>query len=89
MLIILLNSSIVSIPNLFFGLGSYCSSESAKFEKNLQKVFALFFELKETTPCSFNHILDCIPPLEGIPRNSKVHQSSLGLFLFSAIFSSK
>ena len=28
-------------------------NESAKFEKNLQKVFALSFELKETTPFSF------------------------------------
>ena len=28
----------------------FCSSESAKFEKNLQKVFTLSFELKETTP---------------------------------------
>ena len=27
--------------------------------KNLQKLFAVPFELKETTPCSFNDFLDC------------------------------
>ena len=55
---------------------------------NLQ-VFALSCEFKETTPFSFNDVLDCIIPLEGIPGDYKVYQSYLGLFLFSAIFSSK
>ena len=54
--------------NLFFGRRSFCSNESAKFEKNVQKVFALFFELKETTSFPFNEILDYIPLLEDIPR---------------------
>ena len=55
----------------FFGRGGFCSIESAKYEKNLQKVFALCAELKETTPFCFNDILDCIAPLEGIPRDFK------------------
>ena len=81
-------SLVVLIPNLFFGRGSFISNESAKYEKNLQKIFA-FFGSKETTPFSFNDILDCLPTLEGISRDSKVHQSSKGLFLFYAIFSPK
>ena len=45
-----------------FGHGGFCSIESVKLEKNLQKVFALFFELKETTPFSFIiNILDYLP----------------------------
>ena len=52
----------VLILNLFFGHGSFCS-ESAKFEKNLQKIFALSLELKEITPFFFNDILDCLPSL--------------------------
>ena len=34
------------IPNLFFERGSFRINESAKFEKNQQKLFALSFELK-------------------------------------------
>ena len=41
-------------------------------QKKVQKVFALPFELKETTPFSFNDILDYHSPLEGITRNFKV-----------------
>ena len=37
--------SVVLIRNLLFGRESFYSSESAKFEKNLEKVFALLFEL--------------------------------------------
>ena len=33
--------------------------ESAMFEKNLQKIFILSFELKETALFSFKDILDC------------------------------
>ena len=47
-------SSLVLIPNCFFGRGSFCSSLSAKFDVDLQKIFAFFFESKETTPFSFN-----------------------------------
>ena len=82
----------VLIPNLLFQHGSSSSNESAKFEKNLQKIFAFFFESKETTPFSFNDILDCLRPLNGIPRDFKdfkVRQSSFELFSFSTIFSSK
>ena len=55
----------------FFVRGNFCSIESAKFEKNLQKVYAFFFESKETTPFSFNDILDCLSPLEFITRDFK------------------
>ena len=50
-------SSVVLIPNLFFGHGSFSSSESAKFEKNRQKIFAFFLGWKETTSYYFNDIL--------------------------------
>ena len=50
------------ILNLFSGRGSFSGNESAKFEKNLQKIFAFFFGPKETTPISFNDILDYLPP---------------------------
>ena len=48
----------VLIPISFFGQGRFCSNESAKFEKDLEKIFAFFFELRETTPFSLNDILD-------------------------------
>ena len=82
-------SLVVLIPNLFFGGGRFSSNESAKFEKNRQKVFAFFFRSKETAPFFFNDILECLPSLKGISKDFKVRQSSLGLFLFSAFFSSK
>ena len=54
----------VMIPNLLSGTGSFSSNESAKFEKNLQKIFAFFFGSKKTAPFSFNDILDYLhPPL--------------------------
>ena len=65
----------VLIPNLFFGQRKFCSSEYAKFDKNLQKVIALYFVLKDTPPLSFD-ILNYLFPLEGIPRDFKVHQIS-------------
>ena len=37
----------------FLDGGSFCSNESAKFQKNIEKVFTVSFESKETTPCSF------------------------------------
>ena len=77
------------IPNLFFRRGSFSCNTSAKFEQNLQIIFAFFFGSKEATPLSFNDILDCLSHLEGIPRDFKARQSSLGLFLFSANFFSK
>ena len=43
--------------------------------KTFKKVFALSFELKETTPFSFNDILDCLHSLEGIPTKFKLLQS--------------
>ena len=82
-------SLVVLIPNLFFGGGRFSSNESAKFEKNRQKVFAFFFRSKETAPFFFNDILDCLPSSKDISKDFKVRQSSLGLFLFSAFFSSK
>ena len=57
------------IPNQFFGSKIFCSNEFAEFEKNLQKIFAFFFESNETTLFSSNDILDCFPYLEGIPRD--------------------
>ena len=57
------------IPNQFFGSEIFCSNEFAEFEKNLQKIFAFFFESNETTLFSSNDILDCFPYLEGIPRD--------------------
>ena len=54
-------SLVVLIPNLFFGGGRFSSNESAKFEKNRQKVFAFFFRSKETAPFFFNDILDVSP----------------------------
>ena len=51
---------VILIPHLLFERGSFGSSKSSKFEKNLQKVFTLFFKLKETTPFSFNDIVDCL-----------------------------
>ena len=49
------------------------------FDKIVQIVFALFFELKdtiktttETTPISFNDLLDCVLNLQGIPRGFDV-----------------
>ena len=82
-------SLVVLIPNLFFGGRRFSSNEPAKFEKNRQKVFAFFFRSKETAPFFFNDILECLPSLKGISKDFKVRQSSLGLFLFSAFFSSK
>ena len=84
--ICLSNSLVVLIPNLFFGGGRFSSNESAKFEKNRQKLFAFFFRSKETAPFFFNDILDCLPSSKGISKDFKVRQSSLGLFLFSAFF---
>ena len=72
-----------------FWTWKFCSSKSAKFEKKLQKVLALSFVTKETTLFSFNDILYSISSLEGIPTDFEVRQSSLGLFVFSAIFCSK
>ena len=43
-------------------------------------------ELNETVPFSFNDILDCHPPSEGIPRDFKVSQSSLGYSYFRNFF---
>ena len=71
---------------LYFGRGRFCSSEYAKFEKNLQKAFALSFELRETAPFSFNDNLDCLPPLEGIVRDFKVRQCSLDYSYFLQFF---
>ena len=34
--------------SLFFGRGSFFSNESANFEKNVEKVFEISLELKET-----------------------------------------
>ena len=82
-------SLVVLIPNLFFGGRRFSSNEPAKFEKNRQKVFAFFFRSKETAPFFFNDILDCLPSSKDISKDFKVRQSSLGLFLFSAFFSSK
>ena len=61
-------------------------NESAKFEKNLQKISALFCELKETILFSFKDIIDCFPPLEGIPRDFKFCQNSSGYSCFLQFF---
>ena len=74
----------------FFGRGSFYSSQSARFEENLQKIFAFFFESEETVPLSFNFKLSPTLTISNskVFRNFKARQSSLGLVLFSSIFSS-
>ena len=56
-------SSVVLISHLFFGHGSFCSSGSPKFDKKQQKIFALSFELKQTTLFSLNEFLDPPSPI--------------------------
>ena len=60
------NPPVVLIPNMVFRYRSFCCNESAKFEENLQKVFALSFESRETKPFSFNDILDHNSHIKGI-----------------------
>ena len=74
----------VLIPNLFFGVEVLVVMSLLKPAKNI----CIPLWINETTPFSFNDILH-LPPLEGIPRDFKVRQIPLGLFLFYAIFSSK
>ena len=54
--------------------------------KTYQKVFALSFELKETIPFSFNNILDCLPTLEGIPRDFQFREFFKTIFIFCSHF---
>ena len=57
--------------------------------KKQKKLFVFFFEPKEATLFFSNDILDCLPPLEYIPRDFKICQIFLELFLFFATFASK
>ena len=66
---------------MYLILWQFCSNEAAKLEKNIQNIFAFVFKSKEMTPFSFINSLHCFP-LEELPREFKVRQSSYGLFLF-------
>ena len=70
----------------FFAHKSFCSNKAATFQKNLQKKFAFFFESQETTPFSFNNILDCLPLLGGISRDFKYSPNIFGIIFVICIF---
>ena len=73
-------SSVVLTPNLFLEVEVSAAVNILSLGKT--------YELKEIKPFSF-HILRLPPTLEAIPRDFKFRQSSLGLLLCPAIFSSE
>ena len=81
--------SAVLILILFYGRWSCCSNEPAKFEKNLQKNICIHFWIKRDHIIIFSWYFILLSPFRRHTSRLKFCQSSLELFLFSVIFSSK